>query len=116
MMQLRFANEGAFAGMLMLTLSAAAFGQESRATLTGTVTDAQGATVPRAAVAAKNTGTGLETKASTNEAGLYVLPFLNTGTYQVTVTAPGFKSAVSNGVVLGVAQRQQLDFKLEVGG
>jgi hypothetical protein len=90
--------------------------QESRATITGTVTDPQGAVIPNAVVVAKNLATNLEARTVTNEAGLYVLPFLNPGAYTVTATATGFKSAVNDKVELGTAQRQQLDFKMEVGG
>ena len=66
---------------------AVAMAQESRGTITGTVSDPQGAAIPGAAVTARNQGTNLEAKTTTNESGVYVLPFLNTGTY--TVTADG---------------------------
>jgi Carboxypeptidase regulatory-like domain len=55
---------------------AVAMAQESRGTITGTVSDPQGAAIPGAAVVAKNLGTNLEAKTSTNESGVYVLPFL----------------------------------------
>ncbi|HXB70233.1 MAG TPA: TonB-dependent receptor [Candidatus Acidoferrales bacterium] len=90
--------------------------QETRATLTGTVADAQGGVIPGANVVARNTGTNSEAKASTNESGQYVLPFLGTGVYVVTATSAGFKSAVNDNVTLGVGQRMQLDFKMEIGG
>src|ERR1700693_1948688 len=51
--------------------------QESRATLTGTVADPQGAAVPHASVIAKNLATNGEIKTETDAAGLYVLPFLD---------------------------------------
>ena len=86
--------------------------RESRATLTGTVVDPQGAAIP--AITARNLATNIEVSASSNEAGLYVLPFLNTGTYTVTV-APGFKSAMKDRVELGLGQRHQLDFTMEIG-
>ena len=43
--------------------------QESRATITGTVTDPQGAAIPGASVVAKHLATNLETRTTTNEAG-----------------------------------------------
>ncbi|HXS94989.1 MAG TPA: TonB-dependent receptor [Candidatus Limnocylindrales bacterium] len=89
--------------------------QESRATLTGTVTDPQGAPIPAADVVAKQGATNLATKTTTNGAGIYVIPFLNTGTYTVTVTAKGFKTAVVNDVELNVSERRQLDVKLDLG-
>ena len=95
---------------------AVAMAQESRGTITGTVADPQGAAIPGAAVAARNLGTNSEAKTTTNESGVYVLPFLNTGTYTVTATVAGFKSAVRDRVDVGLNQRLQLDFKMEVGG
>jgi hypothetical protein len=95
---------------------AVAVAQESRGTITGTAADPQGAAIPGAAVVARNLGTNLEAKTTTNESGVYVLPFLNTGTYTVTATAAGFKSAVKDRVDVGLGQRLQIDFKMEVGG
>jgi len=89
--------------------------QESRATITGTVVDPQGAPVPHAAVVAKNLATGIQTRTVTDDAGLYVVPFLDTGAYSVTVTAPGFKTEMNARVPLTIAERHQLDFKLTVG-
>ena len=88
---------------------AVAMAQESRGTITGTVSDPQGAAIPGAAVTARNQGTNLEGKTTTNESGVYVLPFLNTGTYTVT-------AAVRDHVDVGLNQRLQIDFKMEVGG
>lgn len=90
--------------------------QESRATITGSVTDPSGAAIAGAKVVAKHLATNGETKAATNESGHYVLPFLNTGDYTVTVTLSGFKTAVRNGVQLGISDRRQLDIQLELGG
>ena len=95
---------------------AVAMAQESRGTITGTVSDPQGAAIPGAAVAARNQGTNLEAKTTTNESGVYVLPFLNTGTYTITATISGFKTAVKDRVDVGLNQRLQIDFKMEVGG
>lgn len=89
--------------------------QESRGALTGTVSDPTGAAVPGAQVIAKHLGTNVESKTQTNEAGLYVVPFLNTGTYSITVSAGGFKTITQTGVEVSINQRLQLDFILEVG-
>ncbi len=99
-----------------LMACAIATAQESRATLTGTVTDPTGAAIPGATVVAKHTGTNVETKTTTNEAGLYVLPFLNTGDYTVTASQTGFKTGIKQEVQLTISERRQLDFQLEVGG
>ena len=43
------------------------------------------------------------------------MPSLPSGTYRITVTSPGFKSAVRDNVGLSVAQTLTVDFTLEVG-
>ena len=47
-----------------------AMAQESRGTITGTVSDPQGSAIPAAAVVARNLGTNVETKTNTNESGV----------------------------------------------
>jgi hypothetical protein len=94
----------------------AAFAQQYRATVTGTVTDASGAKAPNVKVEVKNTGTGVATSATTNENGAYETPFLQPGTYQITATADGFKTQVKDNVELRVGDRVQNDFVMQVGG
>lgn len=64
---------------------------------------------------ARNTGTGIETNVQTTQAGVYRMPYLNHGTYDFVVSAPGFKTAVRENVSLSVAQTLTVDFTLEVG-
>ena len=51
-----------------------------------------------------NPETGVEFTTVTTDAGVYRMPSLPPGTYRITVTAPGFKSAVRDNVGLQVAQ------------
>jgi hypothetical protein len=95
---------------------AAAFSQESRATISGTVIDPAGASVPAATIAVKNLATNVASSARSNEQGHYTLPPLNPGRYSVSVTAAGFKTVVQQNVELRVADRVALDFQLEIGG
>jgi protocatechuate 3,4-dioxygenase beta subunit len=81
--------------LLALTLlPAIALGQESRAILSGNVTDPQGAFVPEASVEVQNLETNVSTKTATNDRGLYTIPPLNPGTYSITVSASGFKTVI----------------------
>src|SRR5690348_12632958 len=89
--------------------------QVSGATLSGTVTDPSGGVVPNAQVSARNTATGVAREVTADTAGLYVLPNLLPGTYEVTVTASGFSSARQSNVTLTVGATQQLNFSLRVG-
>ena len=92
------------------------WGQESRAIISGTITDPQGAVVPLATVDVKNLETNVTSKTITNDHGLYTVPPLNPGQYSVTVSALGFKTTIQRSVELRVADRMALDFKLDLGG
>ena len=59
--------------------------RSDRATISGVVTDAQGAAVPGATVTVRNEDTGVETVLVTNAAGAYTTPPLVLGRYSVTV-------------------------------
>ena len=70
------------------------------ATIAGTVTDASGAVVPQAAVAATNEGTGIKTTTQSNNDGSFQFPALIVGTYTVTVTKEGFQTHKETGIIL----------------
>ncbi len=97
-------------------IAAAAQAQEVRATITGTITDPNGAVIPRAKVMARNSATGAAVDVTSNEAGLYVAPFLPIGRYQVAASAEGFKTSTRPEVELRVGDRIRIDFQLEIGG
>jgi hypothetical protein len=97
--------------MAVLPLAA----QVDRATLNGTVSDATGAVIPGAKVEAVAPATGLRRTTTTGPFGAYNFPGLPIGTYNVTVSAAGFKATTYQGVALGVGQVGTLDAHLEVG-
>jgi len=78
----------------------------------GTVRDPSGAVLPRAKITAVETATGLTRSTVSGSEGTYTLPQLPVGSYEVTVEAPGFKSATSTGITLDVSQQRQVDFTL----
>src|SRR5260370_1277522 len=59
--------------------------------IVGTVTDPTGSVISKAGVTVTNTLTGLSRQASADEAGYYSIPNLPPGTYDVAVSASGFK-------------------------
>lgn len=89
--------------------------QESRATLTGRVVDAQGAVVPGASVTVTAEDTNVKQETQTNEQGLWTVRFLNPGAYTIVVSAAGFKTAERKGITLQVADMKQIDIRLELG-
>jgi hypothetical protein len=96
-------------------LTVALFGQEFRATITGTVTDSSGAAIPRVQVEARNAATSAVVMAQTNEVGAYTIPFLLPGSYTLKATANGFKQAVREGIELHAGDKVQTDLRLDVG-
>ena len=74
----------------------AAWAQEARGTIQGRVVDTSGAAVPGATVEVLNIATGVVTPTTTNEEGSYRVPFLNPGTYRVTVGLEGFSKFLSD--------------------
>ncbi|HUI57251.1 MAG TPA: carboxypeptidase-like regulatory domain-containing protein [Bryobacteraceae bacterium] len=87
----------------------------STSTLSGTVTDPTGATVPGASVAVQNSETGVVFRATTGSAGTFSVPSLGTGTYMVTVTAPGFKESRVANIKHDAAVPTAIEVRLEVG-
>jgi hypothetical protein len=79
------------------------------------VTDSSGAVISGATITAKRPATGDTRTAITNETGNYTFPLLDIGEYEVSCTAPGFKTEVRSGIELQLQQKARLDFVLQVG-
>lgn len=103
--------------MLLVILSgfSTVFGQEFRGTITGTVSDPNGAAVAGATVVVKNIETNIANTVTTNEQGSYTVPLLLPGNYSVTVTNEGFKTSTQENVNLKVDDRLTIDFQMEIG-
>ena len=98
--------------------STPAYAQGGRTTtsLTGTVTDASGAVIPGATVVVKNNATATEFHATSNDSGSFTVPSIDPGSYTVTVTLMGFKTAVLNDVRVNAGTPASVKVALEVGG
>src|SRR5258706_7583994 len=112
-----------FRRVVMLLLVAASLVYASTLTaqtvggsLQGFVTDPTGAALPRAQVLVLNVGTGATRELTTDEGGRYRVPILPPGTYEVHVTATGFRTSVRRGIQLDIGQTLVVDLALEVGG
>ena len=95
--------------------SLAAFGQGNQGSITGTITDPQGAATPNASIDVKNQDTGEIFHGGTSGTGNYVIS-VPAGKYEVTVTAPGFKKFVRSNLEVQSASASRQDVKLDVGG
>src|SRR3982751_6769346 len=76
--------------------------QISSATMTGTITDPQGAAIPSVKVLVVETNTNFQARSETNAEGLFRIQSLQPGNYDVTFEAAGFKTLVQRGLQLKV--------------
>src|SRR5215470_9293492 len=89
------------AGFLLCAASAGYAQGTNLGTIRGTVTDSNGAVIPNAAVRVTDKATGLSRELTTNGEGNYEAPALKPGTYEVVVTATGFKKSIAEAVLSG---------------
>ncbi len=101
--------------LAFLTLTALAQ-QSATATIEGIVTDANNAVVPNAKVLIRSIDTGFTREITTDASGIYRLPNLPPGNYQLVVSAAGFAESKFNGIALTVGQKLNLDLTLKVSG
>src|SRR5579871_3224013 len=101
---------------LVLSLASAVVthAQVTGATVSGTITDPSGGVVAGATVTTTNTATAAVREVTSDSAGLYSVPNLNPGTYDLRVTATGFSTHVQSGLSLAVGHQQQLNIALKV--
>ncbi len=83
--------------------------------LLGTVTDNSGAVIPNASATITNQNTGTSSSVKANSSGEYLAPYLQAGTYDVKVEAPGFAMSESQNNVLDVGRTLRVNIKLKVG-
>jgi hypothetical protein len=102
-------------GSLLLPTVHSASAQSTTADITGTVTDATGASLPNATVTLTNLGTKEVRTARTTAAGDYTFTQLGPGTYSIQVSQPGFKSFSIPNIALSASDRARENAKLEVG-
>jgi len=82
------------AALLVAAFAFGASAQSNKGTITGTVTDPNGAVVKDAKIVVTNTATGEAREATTNDDGSYAIPALDPGIYRLTVDGSGFGQTV----------------------
>jgi hypothetical protein len=84
------------------------------ATISGIVTDPSGGSVRQAKLVLKSIATQLTRIAATDGGGLYAVPNLAPGDYEISVLAAGFETQVAH-LTLTVGGEEELNFTLHVG-
>ncbi len=101
--------------LLMLALAPGALAQGITGSITGTVTDPNGAIIPEATVTIRNTDTNAVRSIQTTEIGSYKITQLQPGNYSVKVDKAGFKAYEQNNIVLQIGEVALVDAQLQVG-
>ena len=92
-----------------------AFSQSIFATLTGVVSDPQGAVVVNAKITLKDALSGSSRDTTTNGDGYYTFASVPVGTYILTVDAPTFRQYQAKGISLGGGEQRNVNVALLVG-
>src|SRR5881397_137689 len=101
-------------GFLLLLACASALAQQTTGTVTGRVTDQQGAAMPGVTVTARSPSTGFTRTETSDSEGLYRLNALPVGNYEVTGELPGFASVVQKEIIVAVTQTTSIDFTMKI--
>ena len=104
------------AALVALVLSGnSLMAQGTTGTLTGTVSDQNGAVMPGASVTIHQVETNAERVLTTSDAGTYKATMLQPGHYTIKVEKAGFKALTQGGITLSIDQTLLVDLKLEIG-
>ena len=99
-----------------LALCIPSFGQVLKGSISGTVTDPQGAVVSGAQVKATQVETASVLTTTSDSSGSFRFNLIPAGTYKVEVSAQGFKTSVSNNILVSAGRDSGLGaMKLTVG-
>ena len=101
--------------LLTLFLAPVSFAQVLYGSIVGNVTDNSNAVVAGATVKITNKATNQVRETTTNESGGYTFTTVQTGTWEVTVTKQGFKTATNANVLVTLNSITRTDMNLEIG-
>src|SRR6266853_2369243 len=101
--------------IFVLVTAGTAFSQSDRGTIAGTVLDSSGAVVQGANITATGANTGAIYRTTSTDTGAYLMPDMQVGIYNITITAAGFKISEQKGLVVQINTTSSLDITLQPG-
>ena len=104
----------AFGGNIVVN-HAALHAQTVGGTILGTIQDQQGGVIPKVEVSARSLDTGAIRKSVAGGNGEYRITSVPSGSYEISTTAPGFKTDVRSGIAVTVGADVSVNFNLTVG-
>src|SRR6266852_573919 len=99
----------------LLLSDSSALPKSDRGAVAGTILDPSGGYVQGAAVTATGANTGAVYKTISTDTGAYRFADVQVGVYNLTVTAPGFKTSEQKGPVVQINTTSSLDITLQTG-
>src|SRR5262245_44304063 len=100
---------------MLFCFSMTTLAQTTTGGIRGVVTDATGAALPGAMVTARNVATSFEIKTTATGEGVYSIPRILPGKYNIAVEAPGFKKTAVTDIEVSIGKDAVIDVKLEAG-
>ncbi len=100
---------------LLLFVATLAFAQRDLGTITGTVSDQQGAAVPNAKITIRDQATGVSYDTVSNDSGSFTRPSLTPGTYTVVIEAAGFQKSEQTNILVNPGEPVAVNISLRVG-
>ena len=101
--------------VFMASILPEAFGQSTNASLSGTISDPSGAAVPHAELVLTALATGTQARFTTGADGHFLFANLQSGAYELRVSAAGFRELVQKGIVLNINEEARINISLELG-
>ncbi len=89
--------------------------QTGASSVSGTVSDASGSSVPAAQVTLTHDATGITLRQSTTGAGLFAFPAIPAGSYSLSIEKLGFKTLKRDHLTVQVSTPVNLDLALSLG-
>jgi hypothetical protein len=102
-------------GLLLLVAGRPALAQIDQGTITGTVTDSSGKTVPGATVTLVDQETDLSFTRTTDNSGSYRFSPIKVGHYALTVSSPNFETEKRENITINVSDVVGINFALKPG-
>jgi hypothetical protein len=100
------------AGLLICSV---AWSQAIFSTISGTVADQSGAVIPGAQVTLTNASSGTARQTVANQQGFYTFASVPVGTYNLSVSSPGFQAFQNKGIAVGGGELRTVNVAMKIG-
>lgn len=104
-----------FLSLIAVSFGSNLMGQAVTGSIVGVVIDPNGAVIAKAAITATQPTTGVTRAVASDGFGQYTLPFLAPGSYDLSISAPGFKTWQKAAVLVEISTTARADAQLVLG-